>query len=100
MGNWRVCSGIAQPHIEASIIGGKSLRACHAIGHPANGCVKDAMHEEDSVPGACKASQYFQLHAVTKLTTDCSQNLARKQEWSQQALLPMLLGSMSTEQGP
>ena len=75
----RICSGVAQPHIKASIIGSKRLRACHAIGHPADGCVQDAVHEENSVPSACKASQNFQLFGVTKLTADCFRYLASKQ---------------------
>ena len=46
----RVGARVAQPHIKALVVGGKSLGARDAVGDPAHGGVQDAMHEEDTVP--------------------------------------------------
>jgi len=56
----RVGARVAQPHVEALIVGGKRLGAGDPVGDPAHRGVQDAVHEEDAVPSIC-AQKLFSI---------------------------------------
>ena len=52
----RVCTGAAQPHVHALIVGSECMRT-GAVCNPAHGGVQNAVHEKDHISDACSGEK-------------------------------------------